>query len=539
MARGGLSLFQTLPLVVWRLIVRHIRTDYDDSADYIMDWAVTQQRMLVELARVCARLRDVLIELIYAECVFILDAGGQPLNGLAYNRGLVALFAETLYIRVVASGPVSPGTILAGLLRLLPTMPWLQSIVVEAMAPVARAGYDLGGVVRMPRLADIHVVGRPGSRRLLDAAALDIARGLVKMSGVQLAALTLSNMPASPTVVAPLWAGVPQGGVTVLRFSDMEVIEGGAELVRAVRATLKRLTFMRCGLGQLETLLYSANNEPLCYPHLEVICGALSRGEDWFHVPGGAFPRLEYLYEAVGCAWQQRAGVESHLLFNTLAEIVLPRLRVVRLRTSRRMALNHGNLPSLEHVTYYARAEVPERLDAEHVCGQLAGLLRHANLRFLRFYDQVPAVCLLSPVDVRCHGLRYLDLGLITVSYDNVERILGALPHLSWVFLAINDRWSAIQPMRDPGAPLSDSVQVLGIYVANSDPLLRYDCGALTPSRMVVARLPRLRKLCVQDDVAGVKGFLDLMGNEQRFPWSRAVADQVNVNAIDLFGRSC
>ncbi|KAJ2448258.1 hypothetical protein GGF42_005171 [Coemansia sp. RSA 2424] len=436
----------------------------------------------------------------------------------------------------------------------------LRSIIIEASAHVTRsAGYDfsaIGNAVHMPKLVDIHVVGQfmsERSARLQNTAALALARGLATMSGVTLRGLTLNkNRPnfVSHTVVVPLWVNAsPTRGlhsrgmaVTVLRFSDVDAVEGGAELVRAVRDTLLHLTFMRCSYNQLATLLYSVDGEPLQYPNLCAIHGVLSRGGESrvFNVPKGAFPKLEYLHEAVGYAWQSRMGVVSHLLFNKLSEIELPRLRAIRLRTSRLMTLNHAHLPALEHVSYYTRSELPERLEGPEVCSQLIDLLRHPTLTYLQYYDQLPAVGLLSRLDVKCCNLRYLDVGLITISYENVECILAALSHLCSLTLSISDRWSAIQrkDSRIQLTPLSASVQLLGMYVAAGDPDLQHDSSAVTPSRMIMSRLPMLRKLCLQDSVDSARRFLNLMKQEQRFAWSQNVADNVNVVCMDLFGRA-
>ncbi|KAJ2887247.1 hypothetical protein H4R27_000044 [Coemansia aciculifera] len=439
-------------------------------------------------------------------------------------------------------------------------LPLLQSIVLNVTVPIdPNAENDSGAipsVVRMPRLADIHAVDQYMNRRsarTLNPAAFAIACGLATMSGVSLTNLMPNNNWGnieSHDVVAPLWVNMPlslrsysHGGiVTVLRFSDIDVVEGGVELIRAVRATLLRLMFMRCSYDQLETLLYLANGEPVRYLNLHTIRGALSRdGESrQFDVPEGAFPKLVYLYESVGYAWQHSRGVVSHLLFNKLTEIVLPRLRAIRLRTSRHMSLNRAHLPALEYVTYYTYSQVPESLSGEQVSNQLCCLLRLPNLLYLRYYDQVPAVCLLSSVDVQCYNLRYLDVGLITISYDNVECILAALPRLCSFILAISDRWSAIQPMQDQLqlVPLSVSVQLLGIYVADTDPVLQFDISAETPLQMIMSRLPMLRKLYLQDDVDGARRFLDSMKHERRFAWSQDVADQVEVSQMDFFGRA-
>ncbi|KAJ2908808.1 hypothetical protein GGI21_002512 [Coemansia aciculifera] len=382
-----------------------------------------------------------------------------------------------------------------------------------------------------------------------------MARDLATLSGVPLNQLVLSNNRpnlASHTVMVPLWVDVPLtfephsrgAAITVLQFSDVDTIEGGAELIRAVRATLQHLVFMRCGYNQLETLLYLPTGEPLQYSNLRAIHGALTRDEDSrrFSVPEGAFPRLEYLHEVVECAWQYRMGVASHLLFNKLSEIVLPRLRAICLRTSRRMSLNYAHLPVLEHVTYYTRSEIPERLEGVEVCEQLVNLLRHPRLRFLRYYDQLPAVCLLSSLDIRCSGLAYLDIGLVTISFDNVEHILSALPRLCSFVFAISDRWSMIQPNRGEEIllPLSVSVQFLGMYVvaAAAAGELQHDDSTLTPSQMVMSRLPLLRKLCLQDGVDDARKFLGCMKQEQRFAWSQEVFDNVEIAAMDLFGRA-
>ncbi|KAJ2464639.1 hypothetical protein GGI03_003106 [Coemansia sp. RSA 2337] len=561
------SPFQTLPLVVWRHIVRQILSSFDaevDQPDYrMLAWAIIRQLELARLASVCAQLRRVLVENMYAKCVFILDSSGEPLNRLVHNKTLVARYAKTLYIKIATTEPVDPGTITAKLVQLLPTeLPLLQSIVLEATAPISpNAGNDFGAipsVVRMPKLVDIHAISQFMNRRsarALTPAVFAIAHGLVRMSGALLSNLMPDNSwrgIESQDVVAPLWVSMPPslepyshgGNITVLRFSDFDTLEGGVELVRAVQATLLRLTFMRCGYNQLETLLYLANGEPVRYPNLHTIRGALSRvGESRpFDVPEGAFPKLMYLYEAVGYAWQRSRGVVSHLLFNKLSEIVLPRLRAIRLRTSRNMSLNRAHLPALKHVTYYTRAQVPESLSGEQVSNQLHNLLRLPNLLYLRYYDQVPAACLLQSVDVRCHNLRYLDVGLITISYDNVECILAALPRLCSFTLAIINQWSAIQPMthQPQSVPLSVSVQRLGIYAAGAhpDPDYDYDLGTEAPLEMILSRLPMLRKLYLQDNVDATRRFLDSMKNERRFAWSQDVADQVDVKQMDLFGRA-
>ncbi|KAJ2062102.1 hypothetical protein GGI17_002669 [Coemansia sp. S146] len=533
-----LSPFQTLPLVVRRHIVRQILSGFGSEAEepeYFMPGrAVIRQQILVKLASVCAQLRRVLVEHIYDECVFILDSSGEALDHLAHNKGLVARYARTLYIKIIATEPVDPSTITAKLAQLLPTtLPLLQSIVLNVTAPIdpdAENDSDaIPSVVRMPRLADIHAVDQYMNRRsarILNPAAFAIACGLATMSGVSLTNLMPNNNWGNielHDVVAPLWVNMPlslgpysHGGiVTVLRFSDIDVVEGGVELIRAVRATLLRLTFMRCSYDQFETLLYLANGEPVRYPNLHTIRGALSRdGESrQFDVPEGAFPKLVYLYESVGYAWQHRRGVVSHLLFNKLTEIVLPRLRAIRLRTSRHMSLNRAHLPALEHVTYYTHSQVPESLSGE----------------------QVPAVCLLSSVDVQCYNLRYLDVGLITISYDNVECILAALPCLCSFILAISDQWSAIQPMQDQPqlVPLSVSVQLLGIYAADTDPVLQFDISAETPLQVIMSRLPMLRKLYLQDNVDGARRFLDSMKHERRFAWSQDVADQVEPEPLN------
>ncbi|KAJ2296564.1 hypothetical protein IWW55_005057 [Coemansia sp. RSA 2706] len=215
-------------------------------------------------------------------------------------------------------------------------------------------------------------------------------------------------------------------------------------------------------------------------------------------------------------------------------EIRLPRLWMLRLRTSPHMSLKMENLPMLRYVYYYTVSELPELLDGYVVVQQLQRLLQMPTLRHLQLHDQLPTVNVLAKLQVNCLDLQCLDIGMIVLSFGNIVHLLQALGRLHTFVFAIRNIWTPA-----PGIDLvrvqalSESVQLLRMYVVGR---MRHS-PVLLPTEEIVSRLPRLAKIQLQDGIAAMQDFVRRMKAEQRFAWSAAVADRVSIAKVDMLDK--
>ncbi|KAJ2341690.1 hypothetical protein GGF43_006113, partial [Coemansia sp. RSA 2618] len=176
------------------------------------------------------------------------------------------------------------------------------------------------------------------------------------------------------------------------------------------------------------------------------------------------------------------------------------------------------------NVYYYTQSEQAESLDGNVVVRQLQRLMQMPRLRYLRFHDQLPTANILNEMHVRCFNLEYLDIGMIVLSFRNAVHLLSELKHLHTLKCAIhNTHARSARALSDLGdGALSWSVQLLRIYVVGH----AAQNSGLSPVEEIVSRLPLLTSIQVHDRVNAMYRFVAQMGNEQRFAWSKAVADR-------------
>ncbi|KAJ2089354.1 hypothetical protein IW140_003168 [Coemansia sp. RSA 1813] len=445
-------------------------------------------------------------------------------------------------------------------------MPYLVNIVIETDALVSEEQYSGIGVdvvskLHAPHLGAIHVIDlckySNEAHRHQCSVAIAVAGGLVKYMSSELRKVEIvgdTNQPAQYPFAYPVYTSfdlalqreLPQMSVSSLVFSDIGLVPQATRLIIACRRRLVSLKFLCCGLRLFNELFRATDRTPLVYPHLEELHGALSNNDDNTDAPifpEGVLPRLVYLHEIAKHVWQYNRGVISHLLVDTLLTIVLPRLQLIRTRTSQAMSFALENVPSLTYVSYYMTSEFPERLGSRVVVGQFRRLLMHRGLQYLRFYDQVPPVQLSSAhLQIECIALKYLDMGVIIVSFEAVVFLLRALKQVHTFFCAINDGQLISQTMvAELGdRPVSESLRLLGFYIIGGSvsSSQQYHVATRRPSEEIYCRMPNLHQLQLQGGSSRACEFLNKQKKEHRFEWSGSVAERVEVLDVDLFART-
>ncbi|KAJ1869784.1 hypothetical protein LPJ55_005131 [Coemansia sp. RSA 990] len=183
-------------------------------------------------------------------------------------------------------------------------------------------------------------------------------------------------------------------------------------------------------------------------------------------------------------------------------------------------------LKALLYVRYYTLSELPESLDGRIVVEQFQRLLQVPTLHHLRFYDQLPTVSVLNGLQVDCTELTYLDIGMIVLSFRNIVHMLDRLYRLHTFMFALRNTWTSPQSQQLHSDALSRSVEKLKIYIIGAMP----KSNMLSPVEEIVSRLPLLAEMVVQEGKHALQTFLNRMKDEQKYPWSSAVADRVCIN---------
>ncbi|KAI8320199.1 hypothetical protein GQ54DRAFT_225346 [Martensiomyces pterosporus] len=513
----------------------------------------TRQETLQTLASTCTTWREVLLKSIYRDLFIVINRDGKSRN---YIPASSLASVHSLYIKVDAAdnAPMFPQDIVVELGRVLPgELTNLSRVIVDARGPVAAgsSGSAASGSasvrLQFPALQSVCVRAkvRGNSQRVSNTVGYAAAECIARAADSNLVPLEINNaqLPDRPDYVEmpaftkPLSGGTGGGihHITRLVFGNVDLVQHAAAFIRSCANTLEDLSFFICDNDVFRDIVLD-NYKPVIYPRLRILRGALSRRREYlqFNVPQGIFPNLEYVYEVALYEWQYRAGVKSHALTNMLTRNGLPSLRKLRVRTSANMHLDTSNLPSLEDVYYYIRSEHPERLSGDAVIDHFRRLLEVPTLRTLTFYDQLPAVHLNPYLKVECQYLTYLDVGLATFPYFNIEDLLASLKHLHTFSFAINNVWPGNDEPKLSNAPLSLSLQFMGLYVITPGFLP----PGTSPSEAVLARLPSLTKLHLQNGVENVRQFFNKMKHQNAFEWSARVADTIKVSRDDLFERS-
>ncbi|ORX72653.1 hypothetical protein DL89DRAFT_290514 [Linderina pennispora] len=285
-------------------------------------------------------------------------------------------------------------------------------------------------------------------------------------------------------------------------FTSLDAQANAYELVRRSARTLVSLTFLMSSYTALRRVLYGTKSLPIVFPQLQKLCGTLENGR-WFAIPLGTFPRLQMLCDKLHSAWQQRAGGTAHALASLVMQIELPELTTLATHTAAGMDLVPANVPNLRSAEYSIQPFSAERLRDEAVSAQLHRLLLLPHLHRLLLHDQIPTVSVRTDqVDLWHYELRYLNVGLITVSFGDQA--------------------------------LSNTLHTLAMYVIRNKTLII----DRRPSEVILARLPQLALVQVQADSLAVDGYLRGLGQQLRFPWSQDVAERVSVVETDLFERA-
>ncbi|KAJ1856303.1 hypothetical protein GGH12_004862 [Coemansia sp. RSA 1822] len=405
----------------------------------------------------------------------------------------------------------------------------LQSITIESNEQCTHEElieYDWATRLYLPVLATINVVYNSAVSpfpMLAPILARTIMQCADKQTGLVLNLRSAHNM--AYTIVAPAWIDCAQM-LTTLAFTNMDVIPSAMHAVRMCCKTLERLEFLHCSYEQFKHMVYDDKESPVEYPKLRYIRGALSQPmSSTFTVPH-VFPRLERVHEACAFEWQNMGRVVPHLLVNTLMKIELPRLHELVVQTSRDMDLHLTNVPNLTCVRYY-RPERLEPMDARNVVGQLGRLFMVRNLQYLRFGDHLPSLHITGNFRIACVCLEYLDVGTIMLSLSTTIHILQSLSMLHSLKCALSQAWTSHKAMLELNDCLSRSVRLIKVYVVGQ-------AKGVTPVDEVVARLPMLTHVQVQEGARNMREFVERMKHEHRFEWSARVADRIHIETVNF-----
>ncbi|KAJ1739368.1 hypothetical protein LPJ68_004745 [Coemansia sp. RSA 1086] len=508
--------------LIWQRIALEVYKKYcvgtGKSSIYRTDERLRRQRDLLRISGINRLSRAVFSRFIIKEMAILLDANRSFFKNVIQNQELLSR-ARCIWIKIEHWPEIQADEAIDMLIECLPQqLSWTESIIVEtdlAIDQFRPVGKPINYQLDIPLLNAIHVIC-PASSHLAYIVAQAIARFANKSSCDLLFAPNAIYATRADTFVSPVWVdrqleqnvNLP---ISSLMFTDMELVPNAATLVRKCHNSLVELKFLHCGVEQLKALLYY-DNKPVQYSWLRFLHGALNRVEHQdIKVPPNTFPRLEYVHEMVIHRWQYQAGVVSHLLINTLMTIKLPRLRMLRLRTSRNMTLALHNLPALRYVRYYTLSELPESLDGRIVVEQFQRLLQVPTLHHLRFYDQLPTVSVLNGLQVDCTELTYLDIGMIVLSFRNIVHMLDRLYRLHTFMFALRNTWTSPQSQQLHSDALSRSVEKLKIYIIGAMP----KSNMLSPVEEIVSRLPLLAEMVVQEGKHALQTFLNRMKDEQ------------------------
>ncbi|KAJ1955262.1 hypothetical protein EC988_001981, partial [Linderina pennispora] len=214
--------------------------------------------------------------------------------------------------------------------------------------------------------------------------------------------------------------------------------------------------------------------------------------------------------------------------------IELPELTTLATHTAAGMDLVPANVPNLRSAEYSIQPFSAERLRDEAVSAQLHRLLLLPHLHRLLLHDQIPTVSVRTDqVDLWHYELRYLNVGLITVSFGSAIKLLRSLQWLQTLVCTISDLVSVAEDVPGDQA-LSNTLHTLAMYVIRNKTLII----DRRPSEVILARLPQLALVQVQADSLAIDGYLRGLGQQLRFPWSQDVAERVSVVETDLFARA-
>ncbi|KAJ1800316.1 hypothetical protein LPJ59_001192 [Coemansia sp. RSA 2399] len=564
------SLWIGLPFVVWRRIAFHYHNQHapepSESEARRFDQLLAQTRQMLHVASINRTSRTAFVDYIYRDAAVLVDECGTPSHRFIRNTRMLTR-ARSLYIKVESQiDRVWSRDVVCGIRRLLPDhMPHLVNIVVESTklegpltlcGPVFREGPKK---LSAPRLGVVHVIDLTMDRDEVNrheySLALRVAGYVAEfaLAGLkQVEAIEDTRRPAQYPLAYPIYTSGDLGledetFTSSLEFSDMGLVPQAIRLVVACRARLVSLKFLCCELHHFIGLFRAPDGSNQRYPYLEEMRGALSNntssrdniGRPVF--PPDVLPRLLHLHEITTYAWQHQRGVISHLLVDTLTTSVLPRLRSIRTRASQTMTFASESVPRLEYASYYSQSEFPEYMSARVVLDQFRRLLTHRGIRYIRYYDQVPPLQLTSAhLEIKCTALQSLDMGIIIVSFDAIVELLRKLKQVHTLYCTINNGEVVPQErVTELGdRPVSESVSILGMCIADNRPLRLARVAAREPSDEILCRLPNLRQLQIQGDVDRICELFNRQKDEDRFEWSAKVAEQVEILAVDLFART-
>ncbi|KAJ2718383.1 hypothetical protein H4S00_003813 [Coemansia sp. D1744] len=374
-----------------------------------------------------------------------------------------------------------------------------------------------GTCLYMPVLATINVVYNSEFLSDLPMLAPILAHTIARCAGKQTGYLEHNMYSISYPAVAPVWIDCGQS-LTTLVFTNTSVFPSATHAIRLCCKTLETLKFQHCSSNEFAQMMF--NKTPIEYPKLRFIQGALSQPSSPVFIPRNVFPCLERVHEV---AFSQ-PHVVPHLLVNTLMGTELPKLQEIVVQMSGHMDLRLNNVPSLRRVRY-GRGIGPT--NGRDVVGQLERLFMVRSLRCMRFYDHVPSVHVTSRLCVACVWLEYLDVGTIVLSLQTVVHVLESLCVLHSLKCALSRVWTASGVSLELGDCLSRSVRLLRVYMVGQ-------AKGVTPVDEIIARLPKLTHVQVQEGAKSIREFVTKMKLERKFSWSARVSDLVHIETISF-----